>query len=611
MAVRKAIVLAAGFGTRLRPLTLSRPKPLLPVMGEPMLGRILDMLVSWGVEDIKVNAHHLADQVEDFVREYSGDAVAADGRSLAARGVRISVSREDAILGTGGVLRPLRDWIGGEPFWLVNGDIVVEDLDPEPIEEAFERGGRFAACWMSEDFGPRTIEAEPEGRVCNWKSEDAGYPGTYTYCGVALLSPEVLGYLPEPRKAEGAKGEGFCSIVEAYENALMSAGRFVVGVEEPESSWCDAGTGEVYRELNSEPMAPSLFGDRRLDALVAALGWKDGETLAEYLGARGSDRMFYRLRRSVPADAPDTAAATVLGVIYEEARKENANARFAPLTRFLSGCGVAVPKLLADLPESNAYATEFVEGRSLEDLANEKGADFVKLYLPAIEVLKKIWTIPVAAADAPEFEPAFGLELYRWEHELFGRECVKGRYGMDGLPADVAQELEGVAAVLCGEPQVLVHRDFQSSNLLYPDGSVSKPLLIDYQGMRPGPAAYDVASLLYDPYVPMEETDRKLLLELATRADATDAKDAAAPARRTVVLAAVQRLCQALGAYCRLTAAGQPRFAKYILRALGNLHHAVHEAGLPALAAFSHRLIECEKLCSASGAGCRRPGVVI
>ena len=596
MAVRKAIVLAAGFGTRLRPLTLSRPKPLLPVMGEPMLGRILDMLVSWGVDEIKVNAHYLADQIEDFVREYCGDA---------ADGVSISVSREDAILGTGGVLRPLKDWIGDDPFWLVNGDIVVEDLDPEPIEDAFERGGRFAACWMSEDFGPRTIEADPEGRVCNWKSDDAGYPGTYTYCGVALLSPDVVGYLSPPRKADGAKGEGFCSIVEAYENAMMSAGRFVIGVEEPESSWCDAGTGEVYRDLNSEPMAPSLFGDRRLDALVAALGWKDGETLAEYLGARGSDRMFYRLHRSVPADAPETAAGTALGVIYEEARKENANARFAPLTRFLSSYGVAVPKLLVDLPDRNAYATEFVEGKSLEDLANGKGSDIVKLYLPAIEVLKNIWTIPVAAADAPELEPAFGPDLYRWERELFERECVKGRYGMDGLPADAAQELEGVAAVLCGEPQVLVHRDFQSSNLIYPDAAASKPMLIDYQGMRPGPAAYDVASMLYDPYVQMDETDRKLLLEIATRADPSAAKGVVPPAGRTVVLAAVQRLCQALGAYCRLAAAGQPRFTKYILRALGNLHHAVHEAGLPALAAFSHALIDREKICASSGARCR------
>ena len=67
MAVKKAIVLAAGFGTRLRPLTVSRPKPLLPVMGEPMLGRILDMLVSWGVDDIAVNAHYLAGQIDGFV----------------------------------------------------------------------------------------------------------------------------------------------------------------------------------------------------------------------------------------------------------------------------------------------------------------------------------------------------------------------------------------------------------------------------------------------------------------------------------------------------------------------------------------------------------------
>ena len=591
MAVRKAIVLAAGFGTRLRPLTLSRPKPLLPVMGEPMLGRILDMLVSWGVEEIKVNAHYLADQVEAFVKEYQGEAA-----QPAAKGVSITVSREEAIMGTGGVLRPLKDWIADDPFWLVNGDIVVEDLDPEPLEDAFEAGGRFAACWMSEDFGPRTIEADPEGRVCNWKSDDAGYPGTYTYCGVALLSPAVVGYLPPPRQADGAKGEGFCSIVEAYENAMMTDGRFVIGVQESEASWCDAGTGEVYRELNAEPMAPSLFGDRRLDALVSAIGWRDDETLAEYLGARGSDRMFYKLHRSVQTGA-DSAAVTstalptgapVLGVVYEEARPENANARFAPITRFLAAHGVPVPRLLADLPEQKAYATEFVDGKSLEELANAKGADLVKLYLPVIELLKKIWAIPVSAPDAPGFEPAFGPELYRWERELFARECVRGRYGMDGLPADVERELEGVAETLAKEPCVLVHRDFQSSNLLYAAGG-AKPLLIDYQGLRPGPAAYDVASLLYDPYVPLDGTDRKLILELL-------AKDAAAPSPRCVSLAAVQRLCQALGAYCRLAAAGQPRFTAYILRALGNLHHAVHEAELQALAAFSHTLIDREKV---------------
>ena len=574
--VRKAIVLAAGFGTRLRPLTLSRPKPLLPVMGEPMLARILDMLVSWGVEDITVNAHYLADQIEDFVNEYQGDA---------AKGVKISVSREDEILGTGGVLRPLKSWIGDEPFWLVNGDIVVEDLDPEPIEEAFEQSGRFAACWMSEDFGPRTIEADPEGRVCNWRSDDAGFPGTYTYTGVAILSPEVADYLPPVKKG----GSGFCSIVDAYEKAMMTDAKFVVGVQEPEAMWCDAGTCEVYRELNSEPMAPSLFGDKRLNALVAALGWKDDETLAEYLGARGSDRMFYKLVRGFSEDANNTTPS-ILGVVYEEARKENANARFVAITRFLASKGVRVPKLLSDLPESNAYATEFIQGESLENAANKKGADFMKLYLPVLDLLKKLWTIPVDAEDLPELEPEFGPELFAWERSLFEKECVVGRYGFEAIPEAAAKELESVAEKLSAEPKVLVHRDFQSANILYSGEDISKPWLIDYQGMRRGPAAYDVASVLFDPYVPMDGTERKLLVELAAKLGPV------APSEEMVVIAAVQRLCQALGAYCRLSAAGQPQFEKYISRALSNLHHAAHDAGLSALAEFTHELMHHEKM---------------
>lgn len=561
MAVKKAIVLAAGLGTRLRPLTLSRPKPLLPVMGEPMLSRILDMLVSWGVDEIKVNAHYLADEIAAFVDEYSG------GES--ANGVRISVSREEEILGTGGVLKPLKDWIGEEPFWLVNGDIVVDELDPEPIEEAFARSGGFAACWMSSQFGPRTIEADMEGRVCNWRSDDAGFPGTYTYCGVALLSPKVADCLPEGK---------FSSIVEAYEKAMMTDAEFVIGVEEPDSCWCDAGTLEVYQELNSEPMAPSLFGETRLDSAVAALGWKDGETLAEYLGARGSDRIFWKLMHGRPEEAQDGETTETpdcaLAVVYEEVRKENANRRFVPLTRFLSANNIRVPGILADLPEQNAYVTEFIGGKSLEELACAKNADFIRLYRPALEILCALRKTPLAGA--PEMEPSFGPELFRWERELFEEQCVRGRCGME-IPSEVMAELEKVALELSAAPQVLVHRDFQSTNLICDDSG--RMFVIDYQGMRLGPAEYDIASLLYDPYVPMTSSDRKLLLELS----------GADP--RMVKLAAVQRLCQALGAFCRLEAAGQERFAKYIPKAAEILHNVAHDVGLEAFAEFSHELI--------------------
>ena len=99
--------------------------------------------------------------------------------------------------------------------------------------------------------------------------------------------------------------------------------------------------------------------------------------------------MFYKLVRGFSEDANNTTPP-VLGVVYEEARKENANARFAAVTKFLAAKGIRVPKLLADLPGSSAYATEFVQGESLEDAANKKGADFMKLYMPVLDLLKKI-----------------------------------------------------------------------------------------------------------------------------------------------------------------------------------------------------------------------------
>ncbi|MBO5940917.1 MAG: phosphotransferase, partial [Kiritimatiellae bacterium] len=247
---------------------------------------------------------------------------------------------------------------------------------------------------------------------------------------------------------------------------MMSSAKFVVGVQEPEAIWCDAGTCEVYKEFNSEPMSPSLFADRRLDALVSAIGWKDDDTLAEFLGARGSDRMFYKLMRGFSEDAKNTIPP-VLGVVYEESRKENANARFPSIGRFLESNGVRVPKLIADLPEHKAYATEFISGSSLEKLANEKGVDHIGLYKPVIALLNQLWSISPSANGLPELEPEFGPELFAWERDLFIKECINGRYSIKSIPDKVRHELEEVAEKLSQEAKVLVHRDFQSANILY------------------------------------------------------------------------------------------------------------------------------------------------
>ena len=550
---RKAVVLAAGLGTRLRPLTDATPKPLLPVWGEPMLERILRMLESWGVEEIAVNAHHIAGKVKDYCASRKGKA-------------KVTVSVEDEILGTGGVLNPLRGFLGEDAFWLVNGDIVVEELEPGPIADAFAQSGGFAACWLSE-AGPRTVEADPEGRVCNWHSDDAGAPGTYTYCGCAMLGPEIFRYVAP---------SGFSSIVEAYEKAMMDS-RFVVGAVVNEAFWWDAGTPERFREVNDGPQPAALFGDRRLDALVSSLGWDDAG--AEFLCARGSDRAFWRLDRADGRSA--------IAVAYDDAKRPE-NARYAAHAALLASAGVPVPEILADVPAHRMLALEELSGGTLEEkAAKAKGSALVKLYTPVVKALKSMHvsgTERALAADAA-LEPAFGPELYAWERNLFETYCLKSRYALDGgLPPAARAELEGVAAEFGHMPAVLVHRDFQSSNVLYrKDGT---PAFIDFQGMRLGPAVYDLAALLYDPYSPnLGDEERKALLRAY-----------GGVSERDLALGAVQRLVQSLGAFGRLASVGQPRFERYIPRALGNLLDAADEADLDAVGALAEDLIAKEEI---------------
>lgn len=590
--VKKAVVLAAGYGTRLRPLTFVAPKPLLPIWGVSPLERTLRRLEAWGVTEIAVNVHWQADKIKNFLATRKGTA-------------QIRIAEEPEILGTGGVLNPLRTWLGSDAFWLVNGDVVAEGLSAQPLLDAFVRSGHFAACWLSDCLGPRTVEADPEGRICNWASDVPGDYGTYTYCGCALLSPAVMDDLPPT---------GFSTIVSAYEKAMME-GRFVVGVTEDEAYWGDAGTLESYLEIHAA-LDPDRFeanpnvifpgvklletadlagcvvtggliggafertalvgvdqiAQPRLVALADALGWTPADVAAEYLGARGSDREFWRF-----VHGDDRAIA----ILYDDAKRPE-NARYAAHARLLETAGVPVPRVLADLPDQHALALEDVAGDSLETRASMRGVNLVKLYTPVVQALKALQergTEAVLAADAA-LEPSFGPDLYAWERDLFETYCVKARFGYDKLPDAVRVELEGIADALSRQRPVLVHRDFQSSNVLYrPDGSFA---FIDFQGMRLGSPAYDLASLLYDPYVPLTERDRAALAKLV-------------PVER-LAYGAVQRLVQALGAFGRLASVGQPQFERYVLRALENLLAAADEADLDAVGAFAEDLIAREEI---------------
>ena len=239
-----AVVLAAGLGTRLRPLTYRVPKALLPVLNRPLLGLLLAQLKAAGFIQVAVNTHHLAPLVHRFLEEEG------------ALGLDLKVSHEPEILGTGGGLKGLANLLGEGPFLALNGDILI-DLDLAAIY----RGHRQEALstLVLHDCPPYNKVWVADGRVVSIGSPPAGGGGTpLAYTGVQVVAEGILKYMP---------GQGYHDLVAAWREAL-GAGEKLAALVVQGRFWQDLGTPAAYlaahrRLLQGEapglaPLWPSL-----------------------------------------------------------------------------------------------------------------------------------------------------------------------------------------------------------------------------------------------------------------------------------------------------------------------------------------------------------------
>ena len=576
MLTDTAFLLCAGLGTRLRPMTLATPKPLLPLWNRPLLAHTLERLAQWGIRQAYLNTHWLPEALRSFIAAYRGP-------------VALHELHEPEILGTGGCLRNLAPHLGGKPFWLVNGDILFT-LDPGRVEAAFERSGGFAATWLEPKRGPRTVEMDYAGRITCYHSPTPAVEHTYTFAGISLLSPEVLSFLPPEAPAP--------TLIAAFERA-MAAGKFVYGALDKGAYWNDAGTLERYLAAHRDALkTPALAPyaaqadqapEPEVAAALARLGWAPAQTIRLPLGTRGSNRTFWRLVNG---------KRSVIAIAYEsEARPENA--RYAACAKALAKAHVPVPRVLADDPglllledlgdetltpeRVQAQAEAEARAEAIETLfpthhahAHEPGECCTCHAHPhAPSLLQAAMTLlarfhHAAVGDLP-LEPPFDEALYAWELALFER-------GAGPLTPEARRDWERVRAELLAEPAVLIHRDFQSTNLLVRGGQV---YVIDFQGMRRGPALYDLASCLYDPYVQWHDAQRAEALEAYANASGTPLEQL----RARLPYAGIQRLMQAIGAYYRLASVGQTRFLAYLPTARSRAAALAREVGLEALAA--------------------------
>lgn len=227
------MILAAGFGMRLRPLTLTKPKALIELHGKALIFYALDYMVQAGVKQIAINTHYLAEQIREAV-----------GPSY--QGIRIQYFHEPEILGTGGALRNACDRALGyeDTVFLMNSDIAV-DLDLPHFFKAHQEARADVTLLLksmpSSDFG-----TDRQGFI-KTVVDFVPYAGPpllkRLFCGTHLISPQALKQLPALKTF---------SIIDQFYAPLVRAGARILGVEQ-EGAYFDLGTLE---NLN---LAESLF----------------------------------------------------------------------------------------------------------------------------------------------------------------------------------------------------------------------------------------------------------------------------------------------------------------------------------------------------------------
>lgn len=263
----KAMILAAGFGTRLFPLTIDRTKPAIPFLGKPLVGYVAEYVAKFGITDVVVNLHHQPQSVIDAL---------GDGSSF---GVKIDYTIEQpAILGTAGALDYARSHLNGDTFIIVNGKIIT-DIDISAAIDAHKRSGAIATMVLKENhkrekftvietengcitrFGPHaTPVTEAELRDIE---HEIATPLMFT--GIHVLEPEILDLIPH--------GVYFDTVTDIYIPMVKRGEKIAAHIAEGE--WYELSTIPRYLDISLAMMKTGDVHFGRNCVLAGAASLKD------------------------------------------------------------------------------------------------------------------------------------------------------------------------------------------------------------------------------------------------------------------------------------------------------------------------------------------------
>ena len=236
----RAMILAAGLGTRLRPMTDNRPKALVEIAGRSLLEITFERLRSFGVDEVIVNVHHFADMVADYLKSKNNF------------GMRVEISREPVLLDTGGGLKNAA-WFFlddskrlDEPFILHNVD-VLSDIDLRRMLEFHVTHHALATLAVKQRETSRYLLFDPEDQLCGRRSKPdlktelvrpVESPRAFAFSGIHVISPRLLPMIQE---------EGIFSIISTYLN-LAALGKPIMAFHSDEFYWRDLGRPEHLKQ---------------------------------------------------------------------------------------------------------------------------------------------------------------------------------------------------------------------------------------------------------------------------------------------------------------------------------------------------------------------------
>jgi mannose-1-phosphate guanylyltransferase len=254
----KALLIAGGFGTRLRPLTYTRPKHLLPIANRPHLHHVFDLLQRSGIDEVVLLTSYLAETFEASV---------AHGRE---RGMRVGVTHEEHPLGTAGALKNAQDFIGDETFFAFNGDVLT-DTDLQSML-AFHRDSEAEATILltpvDDPSAYGVVPTDGSGRVQGFieKPPPGEAPTNLINAGVYIMEPSVLDRIPE--------GVEYSAERALFPDLVAEGARlFATGTD---AYWMDIGTPAKYLQANMDALTGAFrtdaVGDPSDEAVVVAEG---------------------------------------------------------------------------------------------------------------------------------------------------------------------------------------------------------------------------------------------------------------------------------------------------------------------------------------------------